>query len=873
MEALDQQLHGYRNGHQLLSGTVKLPKADQDLVDRLSDVAGPLGPGEVFAPYLTCYPLPSESHYVIARTWQDLEAPRAGCVRTRSVLVPMSDWLALEDVAGVADIATRCGPEANAERRSPPPAFSIELPTVEGLQGVELVEAMFLEDRAPIVVFDGTQVDVIAMRLLAVLWPGIRKGFCVSTFCRSPRMIGRRSFDLVFAPKDARSRFAEWQGRRIDGRRQEGPRHHWAQVIVNCIFKSQRPSLRSLDALGEMSSDSVGNEAALRVSLLWNELQEKLNTSPNAVLGLLDIANTRTIRHVDAIRQLEPALALAAHKATSTMSPSDAWQFLSALTQKIGNLRLTLSVAKSIRSAAIELAAAHPLPTLDWLPSFAGDKQKELLTSAAGEGLSRVLDEPVQAAILRLSGSDFLDLLFSSATLAEKGLSRFPDFSIALARALRGADSRARDEAHRRLLRLLVDEQHVEPARILIATLNNKELISQTEYLFHANQLAAAGIRTVIVNRAYAVNAAWDLRSAVVSLGTCEGVDAMVEALITPSVADLDWLLDVAGVDDRLRSKIVLNLVRSASPIQLSEMLTSSRRLSNVIRLIDTDHCEEVDVLLKIATQAPMQLRELLGLVLKILPKIPRASAIEMANRTLDATLPVTLDPEHSNAVELLLSTSDADLNGSRAFRIGLERKVSTSAASRNLVAFSKSPSGARARLMQAIEDMARALVGRGVLDLSVRAIEAAASLLWESRMVNHNGYVRASAVLLPFLLNAKKKPASPLIAVAFPPVYFELQRENTPDFFNLVFMFLDWDKCKTARRQLVEAFLDSNWKPTDIALAAARAGDPARILARIARAQNGDSILSAIARDLDQIPEAWREAVQAAILEINKKD
>ncbi|TIP45708.1 MAG: hypothetical protein E5X69_14720, partial [Mesorhizobium sp.] len=65
---VDQQLHGYRNGHELLSGTIRLPARDQDLVDRLSDIAGPIGPGEKFAPYLTCYPLPSGSHYIVARS-------------------------------------------------------------------------------------------------------------------------------------------------------------------------------------------------------------------------------------------------------------------------------------------------------------------------------------------------------------------------------------------------------------------------------------------------------------------------------------------------------------------------------------------------------------------------------------------------------------------------------------------------------------------------------------------------------------------------------------------------------------------------------------------------------------------------------------
>lgn len=202
MTLLDQQLHGYRQGHQLLSASVKLPKPDQDLVDRLSDVAGPLRPGDRFEPYLTCYPLPSGAHYVLARTWQDFEAPRAGCVRTRSLIVPMREWLVGVDIMGLVETLARDGPSAPAERvhanRSPRP-----LPQVESAQGLELVEALFLEDRKPIVVFDATDPDGIILRLLAAFWPSFRRTFAASSFALSPRSLVGRSFDLVFAPKDA----------------------------------------------------------------------------------------------------------------------------------------------------------------------------------------------------------------------------------------------------------------------------------------------------------------------------------------------------------------------------------------------------------------------------------------------------------------------------------------------------------------------------------------------------------------------------------------------------------------------------------------------------------------------------------------------
>ena len=74
---VDRQIHGYRQGHQLLAASSPLPKPDQSLVDRLSDVAGPLRPREQFEPYLTVYPLPSGERVVMARTWQDTTVARA----------------------------------------------------------------------------------------------------------------------------------------------------------------------------------------------------------------------------------------------------------------------------------------------------------------------------------------------------------------------------------------------------------------------------------------------------------------------------------------------------------------------------------------------------------------------------------------------------------------------------------------------------------------------------------------------------------------------------------------------------------------------------------------------------------------------------
>ena len=213
---IQQQQHGYKNGHQQLASSAKLSLTDQDVVDRLSDLAGPLRPGETFTPYLTGYPLPSRKYYVLARTWQDLDASRSGCVLTHSLLVPMEVW---EGELCVSSLVAMLRPVDRLIEDKSPLVLSVQrvpLPSVGDQRVSEIVEALFLENRKPIVMFDVPEAEIIVERLLTAFWPGLRGGFRFCTFALAPRTLGGQAFDLLFAPKTARSRFAEWKGRRIE---------------------------------------------------------------------------------------------------------------------------------------------------------------------------------------------------------------------------------------------------------------------------------------------------------------------------------------------------------------------------------------------------------------------------------------------------------------------------------------------------------------------------------------------------------------------------------------------------------------------------------------------------------------------------------
>jgi hypothetical protein len=145
--------------------------------------------------------------------------------------------------------------------------------------------------------------------------------------------------------------------------------------------------------------------------------------------------------------------------------------------------------------------------------------------------------------------------------------------------------------------------------------------------------------------------------------------------------------------------------------------------------------------------------------------------------------------------------------------------------------------------------------------------------LLWDSDPIDHRAFVRASTTVLPFAMRERRRPAGALIAATFPTVYRELQHEGLPSFLPFVFLFLDWDRSKIARQELAEAFSRSDWCATDVALAAARAGDPERILKHVARRSNGPAALSAIDRDIGSIPMPWRQQVQRALQDLGSGD
>ena len=334
----------------------------------------------------------------------------------------------------------------------------------------------------------------------------------------------------------------------------------------------------------------------------------------------------------------------------------------------------------------------------------------------------------------------------------------------------------------------------------------------------------------------------------------------------------MDWVLSSEPLSRERRYERLLDLVGIATASQLRSMLSDRDRVAGVVDVFSDATARAVDALVKIVEHVPMEGPRFLAITLMTLPRLEGRRAAKLAIRALDVALPQTLGKDRTGVIATLLAAAGGEINIDHVMRVALARDVAAQIASHNLVAIDAAPA-LRASLLRNPEVMANAILDRPSLDLSADAIRLAAALLWASEETNRQGFLRACARLLPFVISQTDRPASPLVAAAFPPIYKELRSERLLDILKFVFVFLDWDRCKSARGELVEAFDRSTWRASDIALTAARADDAFAILARVARGRRGSEAIAEIYRDVDLIPSPWRRTVKHALKNLSRRD
>jgi hypothetical protein len=871
MAVIDRQVHGYRQGHQLLASSLPLSREDQSTIDRLSDVAGPLRPREQFEPYLTGYPLPSGSFYVLARTWQDLTVPRAGCVRTLSLVIPASTWGSLESLLPLLDMLDlgRLPEDEDAKRMALASVPDNVLPTAANFNGGELLEAIFLEDYRPVVVFDAASPELVTIRLLTALWPSMRLQFSVSTFALSPRKISGRDFNLVFAPKDARPKFSDWNGRRIDGRSPQDLRHRWTGTIMGRVFEAPYPRLLSSgdeDIVAGVGNDG-DNAAALRIALLWDELMAKLDSTPTAALGLLDIANSGKVRRSVALQTLESSLTDAVKRAPSVLPQDEAWNFLGALTRKMHGRSIPGGI-DAVGSALADLSQRSPEGAISLLsqPDELG-AIRELVPVIAG-GMSDGFSHRVEHSLLSAPPEVLGNLIAGSTKLAKK-VSSEVHLIDRIGEILPQLDASLASMVSHELLPHLVMDWQLPAAQPLLTMLDAEQLAEEVRHVGLVNDFAATNMARACLTRAREIGAKGRILSVLSDLPDTERRNKLLAEALDPSVEDATWLIQCSKLSRGVSVEMLVDLMRQADDQQLERILEDRSIRGDVIRI-----AEEVapDLVHRMIFAETVPIDVFVRLVRGVIETSSADNKVKIANHALSRCLIQHFGEGELEFLAQMFDFVGKHLDGAWVVRLGMADRISASVVNRNMVAFCKAAKPARFRIMSSIVDIALLLRDRRIFDLDGKAADACADLLFEAEKAVPRFAITAAGHLLPMLMRQLNRPVSLMIAATFPIIYRELaKKDEVPDLLKFI-PFFDWDRCKAARQELVSAFMASSWAPGHLALTACRCSDVTQILRRVAKIYGGDAYLQRIASELGCLPSECRRTVEKVIASVRSE-
>lgn len=788
----------------------------------------------------------------MARTWQDHSVPRAGCVRTKSLLITTNLWSTQPPLGTVLKLldSSELPTETEAMRVELDEQFETQLSPVFNFNASELLEALFLEEPKPVVVFDVPNPELVALHLLAALWPSIRRRFSLSTFALSPRKIGGRNLDLVFSPSSAKARFSDWPGRRVDGRSSQVERHRWTKVIVHRVFEESTPQLLSDNTIRLLGKDDADNVSALRIALLWDELFEKLDKTPTAILGLLDIANSGMVSNSEAVKSLEPQLIEATRRVADNLSDKDALEFLSAITRKIKGRDMPTSKI-AINNLTEQLAEKNPSGILNLLQQLDPDAATSDLISSISIGFSKgiwltvkqvLLNAPMEIiAHLVSQGGGLVNQITSDDELIDKIGTMFSEI-----------DQQLSFKVGKVLLPFLSEDRQLPAALPIISRLDSKEIIAKLRWLGELNDFQAEQISSLLIDRAREVGGLQDVRDLLIFLDASPRSNALLALTIEPVGADVLWLLHERSLSETISSVLLADVLRRADKRQFSELLSDRTIAESILSRLPND---ATDILTRAALLDSLSINIYIRLIKSVLPKADKVLRLEIAEYAIRICLINQFEGDETDLILMLISIIGERLNVRRIAREGLHYSIDANTASRNLIAFENTPLVVRKRFVENIDEIISTLQERSALDLTETANDACAKLIFEMEKTSSRALVKAATSLMPLLYRNRSFPISLMIAALFPIVYRELsEADDIQSSSSFLFSFFDYDRCSTARKELVNAFMSSSWKAGDLALTAYRCCDAPKIFKQVARSHGGIEYLVRIKNDLNRL-------------------
>jgi hypothetical protein len=203
---LDQCLHGYQNGHQLLASSANLLPVENKVLLFQSDLSGS-NISDGFESYLTGYPIPESNLYAFSRTWYANEMRRPGCVWTHTVLINFSDLGKIPQLESLHSLFERPIADHYATYETKI-NFEIEItPNISKGDGFDHLKKSLLvalyeypNDTILIPSKNPTQFEDVVLQIWSDQWPRLRRNFTFCTGALSLKKLNEKEFDLQIVP-------------------------------------------------------------------------------------------------------------------------------------------------------------------------------------------------------------------------------------------------------------------------------------------------------------------------------------------------------------------------------------------------------------------------------------------------------------------------------------------------------------------------------------------------------------------------------------------------------------------------------------------------------------------------------------------------
>ena len=293
---LQQTLHGYADGHRLLSTSVTLSEKASRLMLTLSDLSG-TATSRGFDAYVTGYPLPDFDAYAFARTWCASEMPRPGCVWTHTLLIRNQDLSTINSLAVLLPLFRRPvdGVPPGYDEQQVYPSFDLQDnqpgQDIAVDPNLEFISAFYSEPESPVVInaLRIADEELLVLDAWSQLWPAARQRLTFSTSSLSARKYEGRAFDIqVAAPAVAREIARSFQARMVSAERSSQatsrPPEDWAAILTNLRRSGAAPSFQSF--LANATDDWFRRTEMPRLIQIFNELQ-RMDNSREAYVDLL----------------------------------------------------------------------------------------------------------------------------------------------------------------------------------------------------------------------------------------------------------------------------------------------------------------------------------------------------------------------------------------------------------------------------------------------------------------------------------------------------------------------------------------------------------------------------------------------------------